>query len=203
MQHDAVDVAGEMDDALTHEHLAGLGMRAESSGEIERTASVPAVDPYRLARIEPYSDEQRERRVELHLIGKRELQRDRRTQGFSRRLEHRESLVAAQLDHLAAVSLDAFARDFRERRRELRSRLIAARLRERRVTADVRDQKSKNPHARARSVQLAQILLAKSALFYRSQPSFSSSAAAARARCEFVRFHSLPSSATVRTSRSG
>ena len=85
----------------------------------------------------------------MHLVGERELQRDRGTDRLTRRAEDGERLVPPQLDHLAAVSLHALARDLRERRREVRGRLVATRLGERRVAADVRDQKSQNPNARS------------------------------------------------------
>ena len=82
------------DDALAHQHLSGLRLRAEPSGEVERAAAVPAVDLDRLARVEADADVQRHRRVELHLVCERELQRDRGTDRLARRAEDGERLVA-------------------------------------------------------------------------------------------------------------
>ena len=79
VEADAVDGARKVNDSLAHQHFSGLRLGAEPSCEVERAAAVAAVDLDSLARVEPNANEQRHRRVELHLVGERELQRDRGT----------------------------------------------------------------------------------------------------------------------------
>ena len=83
VQADPVDGAREMHDALAHEHFAGLRLRAEPRGEVERAAAIAAVDGDGLARVEADADEQRNRRVELHLVRKRDLQIHCRAKRFA------------------------------------------------------------------------------------------------------------------------
>jgi hypothetical protein len=105
-------------DALAHPHLAGARLRAEARSQVERAAAIAAVDGHRLAGIEPDADAERQRRIERSLVGERQLELHGRAQRVPGRLEDSKRLVAAELDHLAAMRFDSLARNFRERRRE-------------------------------------------------------------------------------------
>ena len=109
MRHRARDVC----DALADPHLTGSRLRAETGGEVERAAAVATVNRHRLAGIEADADVQRQYRIEGDLVRERQLELDRRTERVARRGEDRERLVAAKLDDLAAVRLDAFAGESR------------------------------------------------------------------------------------------
>src|SRR5205823_10013669 len=70
----------------------------------------------------------------------RSLQLDSRSDGLRRREEHRQRLVAAELDDGAAPSLDGIAGQVSERLRQPGRSLVAVLASESRVAPDIRDQ---------------------------------------------------------------
>src|SRR5262249_61906231 len=100
-----------MGHALTREHLARACLRAQPRSQVEGTTPVATVDRHRLARVQSDADAQGQRRVELDLVREHELEVDRSTERLAGRGEDGQRLVAAQLDDLAIVRLDALPRD--------------------------------------------------------------------------------------------
>ena len=73
------------------------------------------------------------------LLGENRLQLHSRSYRLVRRHEHRQRLVAAQLDDAATASLNGVSRKLGEPRGELRSCGVASFLRETRIAADIRN----------------------------------------------------------------
>jgi hypothetical protein len=109
---------------------------------------VAAVDGDRLAGVQADAHSKRQRRIDPGLVGECQLELYRRAQRFPRRLEGGERLVAAELDHAAAMRFDAFARELRESRGEAGCGFVSVLLRKARVAADVRDQKGEDARSR-------------------------------------------------------
>jgi hypothetical protein len=120
--------------------FAGLRLPAQAGGEVQRASPVAALDRDGFPRVEPDPHGQRQLGVVDRLLDEAFLQVDRGSHGLAGRREHRERLVATELDHLAAALRDDLAGDAGELGRELGSNLVAALLREQGPTADVGDQ---------------------------------------------------------------
>ncbi len=129
---DAVDRARELEHGLCRQHITGPRQRAESRGEIERTAPVPLADRNRLAGVETDTDP--ERKPDAFL-----LKLERRPQRLPRRVEDDERLVAAQLDEPPLALLDDATNDLRKLRRGGGRGLVAVLDRVARVAAQVGD----------------------------------------------------------------
>jgi hypothetical protein len=142
------DCPSEVRDALAHPDLSGARLCAKAGGQVERAAAVAAVDGDRLAGVQADAHSKRQRRIDPGLVGECQLELYRRAQRFPRRLEGGERLVAAELDHAAAMSFDAFARELRESRGEEGCGFVSVLLRKARVAADVRDQKGEDARSR-------------------------------------------------------
>src|SRR6266536_4418975 len=113
-----IDSAGHQDDPVARKHLARTGERAQPSRQIQRTAAEASLDRYRLTGIQADSDVHWQRRIFARRIGEAPLKRNRRSQGLTWRVEHAESLVAAQLRHSTSRLADAIAHERRESGRE-------------------------------------------------------------------------------------
>jgi hypothetical protein len=72
------------------------------------------------------------------------LQGDRRAKSLAGRVEHTKSFVTSQLYRPAAAGADDLSRQLGEAGRQPRSLLVSSFARERRIPADVRDQKGAN-----------------------------------------------------------
>ena len=129
-----------MRDLTRGEHLAGSRLAAESRREVQRAASVPGLDGHGLAGVQADPDRQEQVGIGDRLGNEALLEVERGADRLARRSEDRKRLVAAELDQRSAAMLDAFARDARELRGELRSGLVPSFLGEQRVATDVGDQ---------------------------------------------------------------
>ena len=105
----AVDLGGAQRHAHGHQHLAGRSLRAEPSRRVQRGAAEASLHGHRLAGVDPYADPERQRGIGLHLLGTGRDELGRRQHGLRGRLEHGQSLVAAQFDHAAAPGFDRVA----------------------------------------------------------------------------------------------
>ena len=95
---------------LADDHLSAVGPAAQTGGNVQRGAAVAAVlEPDCLARVDPDPDLERKLGVRLGLLAEPRLQIDRGADRLAGGREHRESLVAPDLDQRAAVGLDTFA----------------------------------------------------------------------------------------------
>ena len=135
-----LDLAREVRDLRAHEHLARAGEGAEAGREVESASAIAAVDAHRLPRVEADPDREGQAWIRDRLADESLLQVGCGAQRLACRVEHGERLVAAQLDEGAAGRLDRIARELGKARREARSSLVAALLRESRVAADVGDE---------------------------------------------------------------
>ena len=136
---DALDRAGQVDQALTAEDLAGTGLAAEPRREVQGPAAEPALDRNRLTGVQPDPDGEREIRGGPRRLKEARLQVDRRPDGLTGGTEHRERFVSPQLDHGAVPGLNVLSNDVGEPRRQTCGRFIAPLLGEHGVPANVRD----------------------------------------------------------------
>ena len=137
---DAFQPSGQARHRVARQDLAGRRNAAEPGGEVERAAAIAALHRDCFAGCQTDADPEREHGPAVDPFPEPRLQLDGRPQRLPRGSERAESLVATQLDQLAAQSLDDLPREDREARCELAPLLVAVRLREARVPADVCDQ---------------------------------------------------------------
>ena len=156
---DALDPACEVRDAAAREDLARARLPAQPSREIERTASVPALEGNSLAGVQPDAGRHRKLGVVDGLIHEPFLEIDRCCDGLPGGGEHRERLVPPEFDHAAAARLDRLARDPGELGGELRGRLVTALLREEGIAADVGDQEGLDPSLCGHRLDAASLLV--------------------------------------------
>ncbi len=137
---DAVDLPSEVRDRRAREDLRRAGDAAEPSGEVERPASVAAIDGHGLPGVQPDADREGERGVRDRFVDEPALELDRSPDRLPDRVEDHERFVPAELDHHAASSLDALPRHPGELHRQRRGGLVATLLGEDGVPADIGDQ---------------------------------------------------------------
>ncbi len=137
--------AGESARRLGQEHLAPVGTSAEPGGDVERRSAEGAVGK-RDGLTGVDSDPDRERKVGLgqRLLLEQRLEVDRGADRLPRGREHRQRLVAAQLDQLAAVCLHLLGDEVGELARQLGGRLVPVLVGEPRVPPDVGDEECSN-----------------------------------------------------------
>ena len=125
VERDSLGRAGEVHDALARKRLAGLGLAAQPGREIQRPAAVPALDGYRLTRVDPDPNPEGKRRVQGHFVREYELGIDGGPKGLPGRDEYRQGLIAAKLDDLSAPGFDGLAHDLGKLRRKPRGGLVS------------------------------------------------------------------------------
>ena len=130
----------EVGDLPRGEDLAGPRLPAQPRRQVQRTAPVPVVDAAPPRRRRARCPTGGELGLGERLLAEPPLEVGRRADRLARRGEHAECLVPAELEEYAAARSIDLAGDVGEPRRELPRRLVAVRLREERVPADVGDQ---------------------------------------------------------------
>jgi hypothetical protein len=153
---EAVHLAGHQDDAVTRQHVPGARERAKPGREVQCAAAKPVLCLHRFSRLEPDPHAHRQRGVLPDRVGEALLQGDGRAKRLAGRVEHAKRLVTAQLDCPSAPGADDLSRQLGEARGQPRGLLVASLARERRVPADVRDQKGANRRRAGYTVQLSQ-----------------------------------------------
>ena len=137
-----VDVRRHVRHGLRRQDFARRRLPTQTGRQVERRASIPALDGDGLPRVQPHADPARE------LGGAtRRLQRDRGADRLSGRREDGQRLIAAELQQDATVLRDHAAHDLREPTGELGGSFVPLLARERRVTPDVGDHERPQEHA--------------------------------------------------------
>ncbi len=163
---EAVHLAGHQDDAVARQHLARARQRAEPGREVQSAAAEAVLCLHRFSRLEPDPHPHRQRGVLPDRVGEALLQGDRRAKSLAGRVEHAKRFVTSQLYRPAAAGADDLSRQLGEAGRQPRSLLVSSFARERRVPADVRDQKGANSRRAGYIVQLSQgAILVRGATF--------------------------------------
>ncbi len=127
-------------DRLRDEHLSRDRLRAQAGRGVQGCAAVSVLDRNGLPQVDADADEERQPARRCRLLATDGSELGRRPHGLRRRLEDRQGLVAAQLDHLAAAGLHGVACELGEARGEPRGLGVAVNAGEPRVPADVGDQ---------------------------------------------------------------
>ena len=137
---DALDPSREVGDLARRQDLAGERLTAQTRGQVQRAASIAALDLDGLAGIESDPDRERELGIGEGLLDEPLLEVGGRSDRLTRRAEDAHGLVATKLEELATSTLHDLAHEPGELRRQLPGRLVAPLLREDRLAADVGDQ---------------------------------------------------------------
>ena len=135
-----VDRPGKARHGLAGEDLTGPGDAAQAGGEVQSAAAVAAFDRHGLAGRQADADPERESGLTVHVLPEAALQLDGPAKRLAGGVKDAESLVAAQLEDLAAGRRHGLAGQLGEPGRELAGLFVAVGLGEGRVAADVRDQ---------------------------------------------------------------
>jgi hypothetical protein len=131
---------------------------AQAGRQVQRAAAVPIADANRLTSVEPDPDRERELGHVERFLDEPPLEGDRCTNPVARRGEHAQGFVPPQLEEYPPLRLDDLARDLGEPRCELPGSLVAALLREERVSADIGYQERADSRvARARSTAIGHV----------------------------------------------
>ena len=137
---DPVQPAGKMDHAVRGDHLTRMGEPAEACRDVEGSPAKAALDPDRLARVDPDTDVEWEIGIRSALILEAHLKVDGCPKGLARGTEDGERLVSPHLDDRAAAGPDGVPGDRGESAGQPRRRLVAALLRKPGVAANIGDQ---------------------------------------------------------------
>ena len=100
-------------------------------------AAVAVFDWDSLATVDPDADRKRELEILARRLAACLLELERGAHGLRRRVEHGKGLVASELDHPSAPSLDGVSREIGELRRETRGASRRRAACEGRVSTDV------------------------------------------------------------------
>ena len=138
LEPDPLDGAREVHQLGRHQDLAAPGARAESRREVHGASAEPIPDRDRLARVQ--SDPDTEHLPLRRFRGDARLDLERRAERLPRRVEDRQHLVPADLDDRPRMPVDALTSDREEAFRHIRRGLIAVRVAQGRVPAEVGDQ---------------------------------------------------------------
>jgi hypothetical protein len=133
-----------MYNTVGRDHFPGVRESAEAPRDIEGRAAEAAVDPDRLARIDPDAHVEGQIGIESTFLFEADLELDGRSKGLARRSEDCKRLVSAQLDDCTAARADGVPGDRGEPLRQPRRCFVPPLLREARVAADVGDQEGTN-----------------------------------------------------------
>ena len=142
---DSLDRTSQMGDLPAREDLAGRRHCAQPRREVQRTAAIPAFHWYGLPGVEADPDRQRKRGVVPGFLGESLLEIQGRPDRLSWGREDGESLVASKFDDAATTGPDSLSGQSGELCRQPSRSLVATRLGEGRITADVGDHECLDP----------------------------------------------------------
>src|SRR5947208_5457033 len=148
-------------DRLAGEDLARPREAAEAGGEVQRPAAITALDGYRLAGGEADPDPEWEGGLTLDPFPEADLQFDRGSERLPRRREYAKCLVTAKLDHLTACRGHRAPGELGKSRGEIAGSLVAIRMCEARVAADVCDQERADDGLGFRGLRLIDVVDAR------------------------------------------
>src|SRR3954451_5920696 len=133
------EAPGEPQRAFAHEYFTPVGSPAKTRRNVQRRASVAAVfEQNRLPRIDADTNSERKLGVGLSFLVELRLKIDGSADCLAGRLEHRQCLIAAKLDHAPAPSFDPVVHDIGELSCEASGDFVAVLLGEPRVATHVR-----------------------------------------------------------------
>jgi hypothetical protein len=141
---DPLEPAGQADDRLRRQDLPRDGEAAQTGCGVQRPAAVATLDRHRLSSVDTDPHRKSEDRTILDTCAKRALELDGGAKRLTRRAEHRQGLVAAELDQLAVEREDHLACKLSEERGKPTGFLVAVLLRETRVATEISNQEGQD-----------------------------------------------------------